>query len=242
MIVTFSPAALVGNLKAALLAACEDQTRPHLACVRLELAKSRARFVATNGHWLWMNEIQAECIIGVDEKGREVLDEKTSAVLHLPIAEVAKMHRAINLKKAFKDHEVLLDTEARVLVQDGQPGVVFSTADVQFPPYGQIVPQLSLEGSRLACGADAAYLEAIARAFAFAWLEKPSEAVRSPPVLVHNVASSQRGPIVMTSQKVPHAVAVLMPCVVDGAQEHSVEAAERARTPLAVETPAKKVA
>jgi hypothetical protein len=98
MIATFKTPDLVSNLKAALLAASQDFTRAHLCCVRIEFAAGVARFVATNGHWLWINEATYVETIGVDEKGKPVLGN-SSEIIHVTRADVVAILKGLEKGK-----------------------------------------------------------------------------------------------------------------------------------------------
>lgn len=207
MIVTFKdPAIFVGNLKAALLAASEDFMRP-MCCVRLEIRPASARFVATDGHWLWVNEIACEA-----EGEATVLFELDDA------RQIAKM---VDDSKKASTWSVELDTEARTVKQLSSTSG-YRVCDRVFPPYAQVLPA-KVGGERIIASFDARLMSRVVAAFTFA-CGKPSVVkgvVPAVPLQFHTTEPTKRPkmkeypePIVITGgAKAPiaQALAIVMP-------------------------------
>lgn len=197
MIATFENGALlVSNLKAALRAACVDSTRAHMNCVRIELRAGAARFVATNGHWLWANE--ARC---------QASDE---AVVCLFLDDVKRIVKGLDVTKKAATWGVELDTTARTVRQIGTT-LEFAACDDRFPPYRQIIPEpvqpepKPRKGKALELGLmclASEYLIAVASAFAEICPDAGLTFQPGPECL---------NPVVVRSEKCPDALAVVMP-------------------------------
>jgi len=161
MIATFKTADFASNLKAALLAASDDTTRPHLSCIRIELTEGVARFIATNGHWLWVNETYYAEIVGTDDKGKKVLGT-SDATIHVPADDVKRILKTLEKGKKAESWDVVLDTSGTVS-QLGR-SISFKPLDVVFPLYAQVIPAAvvaSLEVTTF----DPAYIADITAAF-----------------------------------------------------------------------------
>lgn len=206
MIATFKdPVVFVSNLKAALRAACEDLTRPWMACVLIELGAGVARFVATNGHWVWCNETHFFEIVGVDEKGKPIPGSST-ATLRIPIQDMKRIIRGINVTKKAERWEVELDTEARTVKQLSASSGFGPEPEEAFPPYRQILPT-AVQSAKLATMTyGAALLADVAEAFReiAGWPKKPVGLAIEP-------AGGEGDPVAITSPLCSSALAVLMP-------------------------------
>lgn len=202
MIATFKTPDLVSNLKAALLAACEDLARVHMCCVRIELANGLARFVATNGHWLWLNDVPFFEVVGIDAAGKRVLGT-SSAVVQIHRDDVKAILKALEKGKKAATWDVELDTAGSV----NQLGkrIAFKPAETVFPPYAQILPTVVCERDAAIVTYEPAYLADIGAAFA----EVSSSPSNSGGVCIQPTGGDQ-DPVVITSDK-STALAVLMP-------------------------------
>jgi len=165
MIITYATQDFVSNLKAALRAACPDSTRPHLACVRIELHPTFSRFVATNGHWLFVNDAPSRVVLGVDEKGKEILGGEGSAVVHVSVEDAAKVLRALERGKKAATWDVVLDSEARTVEQMTNRVKLQPEMSEAFPPYQQIIPRTLNPKKRPAMTYDFKYVFEITSAF-----------------------------------------------------------------------------
>jgi len=161
MIATFKTADIVSNLKAALLAASEDTTRPHIACVRLELSAGVARFVSTNGHWLWVNECHFAEIAGVDDKGKRILGT-SDATMHVSVDDVRRILKSLEKGKKAESWDVGIDTGGNAS-QLGR-SISFKALDVTFPPYAQVIPAVVVASSEVTTF-DPTYIADITAAF-----------------------------------------------------------------------------
>lgn len=205
MIITFkSPADFAANLKAAFRAASEDESRKLLCVVRIEIRAGVARFVATNGHWLWANETPCFQFVGVDEKGKHIIGSAED-VVHIPSADVKRILRAINTTKKAAGWAVDLDTLARTVTQ---LSVVtpFGAYTEKFPPYLQIIPQNITPKKRPTMTYDTRYLIEVAAAF-----DDVVGKVKSGVGLsFEQTGNDVRDPVLVTSSKAS-ALVVLMP-------------------------------
>lgn len=223
MMITFAnPLQLVGNLKAALLAAATDETRPSLSSVLIEFGNAtgegRARFVATNGYWLWINEISADVISGIDEKGRQVLDREASARLLISRKDAARIVRGIGTAKRQASFGVVLDVVTSK-VQIGGSVVDFEPVDAVFPPYAQVLPSekyMQKPCSSMAFSSE--YLVAVCEAFTHAASYKATKVMPGAGVRLH-FGSTDLDPAVATSHHLPEALAIIMPKRDDGAKQ-----------------------
>lgn len=208
MIATFpNSVEFVSNLKAALRAVCEDDTRAHMCCIRVEIGNGLARFVATNGHWLWVNEILCREVTGVDEKGKDVelfADRMTQAVVSIPREDVKRIVRAMDKTKKAQSWRLELDTSKRTVTQLAK-SVSFGPEVGKFPPYQQIIPSSVSVTKRPAVCADFRYIGAIVAAFEDIVLpNKAGNGITIEPT------GGERDPLVVTS-KDSSALVVLMP-------------------------------
>jgi hypothetical protein len=189
MIVEVLTSVFVANLKAALLAASDDFTRPHLHCVRIELAKGGLRYVATNGHWVWIHEDVAR-----------VQSENGPEAFLLSVPDAKKVLRAIDTRKVARDVPVIVDTAARTIGQPGTP-VSFVPVDATFPPYAHICPAESGVGERINASLSSDYIADVAAAFAL---------VGGKGVIIA-AGATDLDPVVFTSDHAPNALVILMP-------------------------------
>ncbi len=211
MIFTFKdPCILVQNLKAAIRAASEDVTRINLNCIHVELdaAAGRARFVSTNGHWLWVNEIEVSEIMGVDEKGAPIKGTST-AELHILRGDAKKIIKSIETSKRARDWSVELDVDARTFRQLNT-SVTFEAlpSEARFPPYEQVIPDPSTLTSkkRVVVTYAVEYINEVAGAFA-----DVVGAVKGGVGLVFETGKEELDPVAISSTLAPQALAILMP-------------------------------
>lgn len=199
MIVTFKdPALFVGNLKACLLAVSPDEARP-TSCIRLECGATSTRFIATDGHWLWINEIWSHAEAS-DGAGRVVL---------LSIEDAKRIVKLVDTSKKAAAWPVELDPDTRTVRQLSQ-SLAYAPVDKLFPPYQQILPT-SVGGERIIACFDAYLMGRIAGAFAAACCVKTAV-----PLMFHTQDEGKYGPepIVITGSKhaaIAGALAILMP-------------------------------
>lgn len=204
----------INNLKAASRAMCPDPVRAGLHCVRIEIGNGLARFVATNGHWLWVNEVACREVEGVDEKGLELLrlgDRMTRAVLHIVPSDVKDLLRKIDKSKRVGSMPLTLDTEARQVVQLGTTISFAAEPSITFPPYEQIIPG-AIVAKGPAVSADFLYIGQIVEAFDD--VVEPEKA--GAGIVIENGGSHDRDPLIVTSKR-SSALAILMPRI----DEHS---------------------
>lgn len=210
MIVTFKdPAIFVGNLKAALLAASEDFARP-MCCVRLEIRPAAARFVATDGHWMWINEIHC------DATGEEIL--------HFELEDVKRIVKTVDDSKKASGWNVELDISTRT-VRQLSSSVTFADSPRVFPPYAQVLPA-TVGGERIIASFDARLMSRVVDAFTAA-CGKPAVQkgkVFGVPLQFHTTEGKKLKigkslePIVITggpNAAIAHALAIVMPFQVD---------------------------
>lgn len=198
MITTFETSPLVANIKAAERAASKDYTRLHLACIRLELDGNTTRFIATNGHWMWVNEVTTCDTVGTDRP-----------IIHIRQDEVRRILGALNKTKAAASFlPIVLDTMARTLTQ-GPLTLGIGTdpcpeGEDRFPPYRQVFPGVhTFDTSTGVNVIAAAYLADVAASMA-----DVAQAPKDCSIRYHST-SDQYGPSVFTSST-SSAVAVVM--------------------------------
>ncbi len=211
MLITFKdPGLFVGNLKAALLAASEDYTRP-ISCVRLEVSAGVARFVATDGHWMWINEIP--CSVESADGAGAVL------YLEVEVEDVKSIAKMVDDSKKGSAWPVDLDTEARTVKQLSST-FTFMACERVYPPYAQIVPA-TVGGERIIACFDARLMSRVVAAFAAAsGKEVKKGKVSAVPLQFHTTAAKKLKhdttypePIVITGANaaVASALAIVMP-------------------------------
>jgi len=199
------------NLKAALRAASTDPTRTNQQCVRIELDTESqvARFVATCGHWIWINEIAVSGdVAGVDDKGRKLYAAGESTIVHIASDDVKDILKALEKSKKAQSWELQIDTAKRTVRQLSKE-VGYSQLDITFPPYAQIVPAVVLNKAP-AMSYDPAYLAAVSESFADVAATAKSIGVKIEPT------GGELDPVVITSPSAGRALVVLMPRRQDG--------------------------
>jgi hypothetical protein len=209
MIATFKTADFVANLKAALLAACEDVTRSWMCCVRIELAAGVARFVATNGHWLWVNETNYIEVVGVDALGKKEFG-MSSATVTIPLADVRAILKGLDKGKKAAGWDVDLDTSGNV-AQIGKATTFAPVKEDKFPPYAQVIPS-GVVPTKHAIAFDPTYISDVMAAF--------REVSSSCGGVVFEQTGGEIDPVVVTSDT-SCGLAVLMPCRHDGKPQGS---------------------
>lgn len=203
MIATFENSlAFASHLKATLRATSQDTTRPHLCLVRLELVQGAARFIATNGHWMWVSELPYREVAGVDEKGKPVLGS-SSAVVQIPRANAVDLLKALDKSKKASTVKLELDVEKNI-VRQGWKAFTFERAHeaVVFPPWTQVLPN-TVVGEAQLIALDPKYIADASESFADIAPEG-SCGVR------FQAAGDALDPVVVTSDR-STALAVIMP-------------------------------
>lgn len=214
MIVTFrDPALFLGNMKACLLAANEDEERP-TCCIRVELGQHTARFVATDGHWLWINEIRCESDV-TDGAGRVVL---------FSLEDARKIVKLVDDSKKASSWPVEIEPDART-VRQLSSFVIYDECAKVFPPYQQILPT-KIGGARITASFDGQLMGRVVAAFAAACGKPAPVSAKGKkdaavPLLFHTSENTKWGPepIVITASNrsaVADALVVLMPWSGDG--------------------------
>ena len=220
MIATF-PNSLVflGHLKAALRAVCVDDTREHLCKIRLEIENGVARFIATNGHWLWVSEEGYQEIAGRDEKGKPVRGT-SSALVHIRRHDVVTILKALDKAKRAGSMPLELDTTARSVRQGSSAAVHFVPCDETFPPYEQVLPQRVLTKAG-PITLDPLYVADIMAAFedvSAGLLGKDTDGKPLRCGVCFELSGSELDPVVVTSDR-STALAVFMPRRHDGKRQ-----------------------
>lgn len=146
---------LAASIRAALQAACGDDSRPHIATVLFELAVDGLHVVATNGHWL----VDARPVGKWRYKGDPI---------RMPIArrEAEELAQALRPRNAAqKDWTVRLqfkpEEPARLSVKAPQIARVYLVGKdaLPFPPWREVVPSDSkLNGAATSLRLDAIFL------------------------------------------------------------------------------------
>jgi hypothetical protein len=141
MIATFNTDTFIRNLRAALRCA-STADRPHQRKVRIELRVGVARFVATNGAWLWLNEVTYRNVVGRDERGREVHGTCKPVDVHISVDDAKALIKDLDKGKAWLAGDVDLDIDTRTVQQHGKSvGLGFGLTEGIFPPYEQVIPK-----------------------------------------------------------------------------------------------------
>jgi hypothetical protein len=201
---------LLGALRAARLFASEDETRPHLNCVRLEEVESALRLVATDGHTLWCSEIPA------------VSASAPGAAWNVPHADTKKI---VADAAVYRYADIVLDLERRTI----NGGETHKQACEHFSPYQGVLPPVLPEagGGRAIPDLDASYVTRTCEAFrhygaglAPPTLDRGTKAQKkesrdarrwylSPSVTWRSFGDLE--PVVFYSPKFPAAFAIVMP-------------------------------
>lgn len=215
MIITFrDPVQLVANLEAALLAAGIDTERP-TAQVRLEVRKGLpgvARFVATDGHWMWINEIATG-------------DAEEDALLHFTVESAKSIVRMVDTSKKAQSWAVEIDTHEKT-VQQLSTKMIYEESKIVFPPYQQVIPDVDGLKKAHFPTIDAQLLNRISQAFVLAAGVASGKAAREKrdansvalsiytrPDVKHSWGMSPE-PVIITGSTLratAHAMAVVMP-------------------------------
>lgn len=204
MLISFpDPVLFVGTLKACLLAVGRDPARPTNR-IRIEANDRVARFVAMDGHWMFVNEL------GID-------DTYSGTNLHVSPETVERWVKAIETGKKASNWTVTLDTEAKTIDQIGRKST-FEVLDDVFPPYQQIVPDFENYRELGAPTLDARILERVMKAFIETKAEK-----KSPVAIQFWMRPDSKGttkdvtypePVIVTASTGPaldRAMAIVMP-------------------------------
>lgn len=199
MIATFkNPEVFAANLKAASLAMSEDPTRAHLCTVRIEFRPGVARFIATNGHWLWVNETHVE----------------TDGTAEILVArdDLKRILKLVETGKKASTWAVEVDTLGKV--SQMSQSLTFVPVVATFPPYEHVIPG-NVGGDRIIATFDAAYMAKVSAAFVLVGASKngsTSVSMHTIPDAIHRKGEDPiPEPIVFTSAAAPDALAVLMP-------------------------------
>lgn len=206
MLICFpDPALFVGTLKACLLAVGRDPARL-TSRIRLEVKDRVARFVATDGHWLFVNELAID-------------DTFSGTTLHVSPETVENWVRMLNVSKKASTWTVEIDTDENTISQRGTRQI-FEPGDDLFPPYSQIVPDFENYRELGSPALDARILERVMKAFIETRAEKKG------PVAIqfwmrpdskgygHNKDTTYPEPVIVTASTGPaldRAMAIVMP-------------------------------
>jgi DNA polymerase-3 subunit beta len=109
-----------------------DETRPHVNSGLFEWVGDRVRIVSTDGHRL--SKMEAT-----------VVGSSATATMLIPLKAIAELRRLCDEAKAEKDATTVTITQSGPNAFFSVAGMVFSVklVDAQFPPYQQVIPQLS---------------------------------------------------------------------------------------------------
>lgn len=193
------PTELKNNLKAALLAVSEDTTRPGQNSILLESNGETLRFVATNGHWLWINEIRASGPV-------------FSFLLRRDSAEEIARKIKVPAKKDFLDPrfnvQITPDENRMIFAQSNRFDYCALPTDGVFPPYRQVLPSsvTPRDEAIIQAPVSSAYMSTIGEAFDLVGSTKENAASVSV-----TPSGGEYDPLVFVSDKAPDALAILMP-------------------------------
>jgi DNA polymerase-3 subunit beta len=109
-----------------------DETRPHVNSGLFEWVGDRVRIVSTDGHRL--SKMEAT-----------VTGTSATATMLIPLKAITELRRLAEEAKAEKDAPSVTITQSGPNAFFNIAGMVFSVklVDAQFPPYQQVIPQLS---------------------------------------------------------------------------------------------------
>jgi len=109
-----------------------DETRPHVNSGLFEWVGDRVRLVSTDGHRL--SKMEAT-----------VSGTHATATMLIPLKAITELRRLADEAKGEKDASHVLITQSGPNAFFGVAGMQFSVklVDAQFPPYNQVIPQLS---------------------------------------------------------------------------------------------------
>jgi DNA polymerase-3 subunit beta len=109
-----------------------DETRPHVNSGLFEWVGDRVRLVSTDGHRL--SKMEAT-----------VTGSSATATMLIPLKAITELRRLAEEAKAEKDAPSVTITQSGPNAFFNIAGMVFSVklVDAQFPPYQQVIPQLS---------------------------------------------------------------------------------------------------
>src|SRR5512141_777037 len=109
-----------------------DETRPHVNSGLFEWVGDRVRLVSTDGHRL----SQMEATVG---------GSSATATMLIPLKAIAELRRLADEARAEKDAATVTITQSGPNAFFTIAGMQFSVklVDAQFPPYQQVIPQLS---------------------------------------------------------------------------------------------------
>lgn len=209
MIATFQTDDLLRNLRAALRAVSVDPERKALNQIQVELGvDSRgvnvARFVATNGHWLWLSEVGY----------RAYASSPPSTSIRISADSARAIIKALLKTKHWLAQDVDIDPERRVVQQCGTTvQTTFEESDPRFPPYAQIIPHAlapKVKGKDMWFPAvDAQYVADVAASFNDIEQTVTKRIARSAS-LAFQPCGGELDPVVVTSHR-STALVVLMP-------------------------------
>jgi DNA polymerase-3 subunit beta len=109
-----------------------DETRPHVNSGLFEWVGDRVRLVSTDGHRL--SKMEAT-----------VAGSSATATMLIPLKAIGELRRLADEARAEKDATTVTITQSGPNAFFAVAGMVFSVklVDAQFPPYQQVIPQLS---------------------------------------------------------------------------------------------------
>jgi DNA polymerase III sliding clamp (beta) subunit (PCNA family) len=142
---------LLKALKAALVCASNDQTKPHLYGALLETGKTNGRLVSTNGHTLAKIDFDADTVL----IGSSYLLERSS------IEDALKVFK--DTKKTAKFYAAIRQNGSDLTLEiynKSMPLVVAKS--FTFPPYASVIPELGTVGIGSIIGIGSSYLADVA--------------------------------------------------------------------------------
>jgi len=130
-----------------------DETRPHVNSGLFEWVGDRVRIVSTDGHRL--SKMEAT-----------VAGSSATATMLIPLKAIGELRRLADEARAEKDATTVTITQSGPNAFFAVAGMVFSVklVDAQFPPYQQVIPQLSDRSVRAPRAAFADALRAVSLA------------------------------------------------------------------------------
>lgn len=205
-----------GLLKAARAFASKDTTRAFLNCLRLEAVDNALRVVATDGHTLFCAEIAATDV-----------DDNDASPWHMSLEDADTL---IKRAKSYVTADLALTTHT-AWGMTFRPR--FKDDEAKFPPYTQVLPEsheLTSEASAGFLPYSAAYIARAADAFATLGAALHGR-TRLIPVAWRETATKKDGckPLVVWSNAVPNAIAVIMPINGDLEEKQAAAFVDRVR-------------
>ncbi len=201
MVFTFPANVLISHLKAALRFVSSDESRPHIACLRIERHGREIRFMATDGFRMWMASAYEKDL-------RETHDP-----IHIARADAIRLATKM-LDKRGGEISILTCPNFDITVRQGDnvstfKGVDLARKELEYPPFARfLVPMVSESTPRLAISINGDYLADAAASFAdicdAETLKKDGSCIRIFP------GASVYDPVTVSAVNTP-AIALIMP-------------------------------